>query len=322
MSPLTGTVALVAGATRGAGRGVARMLGEAGATVYCTGRSTRGHPPPAGHPYAGRPETIEETAELVSAQGGNGIAVRCDHTVESEVAALFTRVRREQKGLDILVNVLTGSSVNDWQGFTKLPLAAGRAMVESWVWPHVYTCWHAIPLLRGRRPGLIVTIIEGHTIEYRSQLFYDLAVNTLKRLMLAIAHEEGGKVTALALAPGFMRTEAVLDQLGATEATWQAVAQTSKVARQFGFAGSETPCFGGRAVVALAQDPALSGRNGGVFSSWDLAETYGFTDIDGNRPHWGRYGAEHFPHIFAVAPKTTYWEQRFVQPTPGRRKAK
>jgi NAD(P)-dependent dehydrogenase (short-subunit alcohol dehydrogenase family) len=173
-APLDGQVALVAGATRGAGRGIARMLGEAGATVYCTGRSSRTQPNTTDHHYAGRPETIEETAELVTAAGGVGIPVRVDHNVERDVAALFARVRRERKRLDVLVNILTGRPVASWSAFWKQPLDGGRALVDSWIWPHIVTAWHAAPLMAKQRSGLIVEVVEQPGIQYHGQFFFDL----------------------------------------------------------------------------------------------------------------------------------------------------
>ena len=298
MHAMAGQVAVVAGAARGTWRGVARMLGEAGATVYCTGRSARGNPPADG-PYAGRPETIEETAEMVDASGGNGIAVRVDHTSEPEVAALFKRVKREQKRLDVLVNVLGGAPVTQWNPFWKLSVEEGRAFFDGWFWKHVLTCRYAAPLMVERKAGLIVEMNDGHSLGYRGQFYFDLAMTMLKRLSNGLAEEllpHG--VTALSITPGFLRSEATLDMFGVTESNWRD-ALDKKQAQQFGWAGSETPCFVGRAIVALATDPNLQRKSGGVYSSWGLSEEYGFTDVDGGRPHWGRFGAENFPHIFA-----------------------
>ena len=156
---LEGRVAVVAGATRGAGRGIARMLGEAGATVYCSGRSSRTRPGPTTSHYGGRPETIEETAEMVTAAGGTGIPVRVDHSVEDEVAALFERVNRDHKRLDVLANIITGQPAS-WKNFLKESPQAGRVHVESWIWPHVTTAWHASRVMVKRRSGLIVELIE------------------------------------------------------------------------------------------------------------------------------------------------------------------
>jgi NAD(P)-dependent dehydrogenase (short-subunit alcohol dehydrogenase family) len=301
MKALEGKVALVAGATRGAGRGIARMLGEAGATVYCTGRSSRTMPNSSGHHYAGRPETIEETAEMVDASGGIGIPVRIDHTAPDEVARLFKRVKREKKRLDVLVNILTGPPVASWSPFWKQSLEQGRAAVDAWVWPHVTTCRYAVPLMVERKAGLIVEIVEQESIGYHGQFFFDLFEISLKRIAYALATELAlYGVTALSITPGFMRTEAILDQFGVTESNWPAAAEKNATARRFGFIHSETPCFVGRAVAALAADPDVARWSGGVTSSWRLAETYGFTDLDGTRPNIAPLIAEKF----ATTPET------------------
>lgn len=286
------------------------MLGEAGATVYCTGRSSRTQPNTGTHHYAGRPETIEETAELVTAAGGKGIPVRVDHTIEAEVIDLFARVKREQKRLDVLVNVLTGPPIAQWKSFWKLSTADGRQMVDSWFWPHLYTAFHAAPLMISRRSGLMVEILEHDSIGYHANLFYDLAIVSLKRLMYGMAEElvkQG--IAALTVAPGFMRTEAILEGFGVSERNWKEAVNHPQ-AKQFGFAGSESPCFVGRAVAALAADPKVLQKSGGVYSSWGLSEEYGFTDLNDERPHWGRYGAEHFPHMFTPSPLQVTWEVR------------
>lgn len=286
MQPLAGKVAVVAGATRGAGRGIARMLGEAGATVYCTGRSSRHQPNTSGHHYAGRPETIEETAEMVDAAGGVGIPVRVDHTVEEEVVELFRRIEREEKRLDVLVNVLTGPPVTSWSPFWKQSLEQGRAAFDAWLWPHVTTCRYAVPLLLETRSGLIVEIVEQDAIGYHGQFFFDLFEASLKRLAYALAEELAPHgVTALAITPGFMRTEAILERFGVTEANWREAAEQNAEAKRYGFSNSETPCFVGRAVAALAADPEVARWSGGVYSSWGLSREYGFTDLDGARPN-------------------------------------
>ena len=325
MKPLEGQVAVVAGATRGGGRGIARMLGEAGATVYCAGRSSRARPNTSDHHYAGRPETIEETAELVDAAGGRGIAARVDFNVESEVAGLFKRVGREQRRLDVLVNVLTGRAVADWKPFWKLDPRAGREAVEGWVWPHVSSCRHAVPLMLKGGRGLIVEVVEQDRLGYHGQFFFDLFETTLKRLAFALAEELAPHgVSAVAVTPGFMRTEAILEGFGATEANWREVAETNPRARGYGFAGSETPCFVGRAVAALAADPDLPSKSGGLYSSWGLSDEYGFADIDGARPHAGRYFAEHFPHLFNRQPNINFdWtlSRRPAAERPARKRA-
>ena len=280
--PLLNQVAVVAGATRGAGRGIARMLGAAGATVYCTGRSVRGRPA-----TAGRPETIEETAELVTAAGGRGIAVRTDHTVEAEVERLFARVREEQGRLDVLVNdVWGGDALTEWgTPFWELSTAQGLELLERAVHSHIVTSRHGVPLMVERNAGLVVEVTDGDTLGYRGNLFYDLAKNAVIRLAYAMAADlHGHGVTALALTPGLMRSEAVLDHCGVTEASWR-----DAIADDPYFAESETPCYVGRAVAALAADPDVGARSGGLFSSWGLAKEYGFTDVDGRRPDWGSF---------------------------------
>jgi NAD(P)-dependent dehydrogenase (short-subunit alcohol dehydrogenase family) len=285
--PLSDRVCLVAGATRGAGRGIARMLGEAGATVYCTGRSVRGRPASG----AQRPETIEETAELVTAEGGVGIAVRVDHRVDDEVRALAERVRRDHGALDVLVNdVWGGDALTRWGApFWELDSRDAAAMLQTAVHTHLVTSRHLVPLMVERGRGLVVEITDGDDLRYRGNLHYDLAKTAVARLALAMAEElMPHGVTALAVTPGFLRSEEVLDHFGVTEARWR-----DAIAQDPHFAASETPCFVGRAVAALAADPHVHARTGGVYASWTLAEEYGFVDADGARPYWGRHFAEH-----------------------------
>ena len=284
MSPRTllDRVAVVAGATRGAGRGIARMLGAAGATVYCTGRSVRGRPA-----TAGRPETIEETAELVNAEGGRGVAVRTDHTVESEVERLFARVRAEHGRLDVLVNdIWGGDALTEWGSpFWTLSTAKGLEMLERAVHTHIITSRHGAPLMIERNAGLIVEVTDGDTPGYRGNLFYDLAKNAVIRLAYGMAADlHAHRVTALVVTPGFLRSEAVLESCGVTEANWRDAIEADPY-----FAESETPCFVGRAVAALASDPQVAKKSGGLFSSWSLAKEYGFTDLDGRQPDWGAF---------------------------------
>jgi NAD(P)-dependent dehydrogenase (short-subunit alcohol dehydrogenase family) len=288
MKPLQGKVAVVAGATRGAGRGIACELGAAGATVYCTGRSVRG----ALASGADRPETIDETAEMVTASGGTGIAVRVDHTDEAQVRALFERVQAEQGGLDVLVNdVWGGEKLTQFNvPFWELDLERGFKMVRQAVFSHVVTSRHAAPLLMRRGRGLIVEITDGDTFMYRGNLFYDLVKTSIIRLAFAMAYELRRKgVAAVAVTPGFLRSEEMLDLFGVTEANWRDGAQ-----KEPHFIASETPCFVGRAVAALAADPEVGKRSGRVFSSWGLSREYGFTDADGRRPDWGRYYEQTF----------------------------
>ncbi|HEX8691230.1 MAG TPA: SDR family oxidoreductase [Longimicrobium sp.] len=299
MRPLEGQVAVVAGATRGAGRGIACMLGEAGATVYCTGRSVRGSPPAAGV-YAGRPETIEETAEMVAARGGEGIPVRVDHLVEEEVAALFDRVRREQGRLDVLVNDISEGVVHEWKPFWQLSLDLGFQALRQGIQTHVIASRHAAPLMVEAGRGLIVEIGDGDTLDYRGTLFYDLVKVTVSRLAWAMAEELRPRgVAAVALTPGYMRTEYALDLFGVTEENWREGAKKDPA-----FLASETPFFVGRAVAALAADPRVLEKSGGLYSSWGLAREYGFTDVDGSRPDLGRHFEEHFGGSPHGPPKT------------------
>jgi NAD(P)-dependent dehydrogenase (short-subunit alcohol dehydrogenase family) len=314
MEALSGQVAVVAGATRGAGRGIARMLGEAGAVVYCTGRSSRGAPRDHTHHYAARPETIEETAEQVTSAGGEGVAVRMDHADEAAVVHLFERVARERGQLDILVNVLTHSPVTDWSPLWEQDVSAGRAQVEGWIWPHVLTARHALPLMIAARSGLLVEIIEQEGIGYHGQVWFDFFETGLKRLAYAIAVEGADYgITALSLTPGFMRTEAILEQFGASDETWRDVAGTNAAAKEWGFIASETPCYVGRAIAALASDPARGRFSGGVFSSATLSEIYDFTDLDGTRPNMKRYFAEHHPDLMTAKPGVVDWRLASVE---------
>lgn len=316
MRALEGQVAVVAGATRGAGRGIARALGEAGAVVYCTGRSSRSEPNTSGHVHAGRPETIEETAELVIEDGGEGVPVRVDHAVETEVAELFARVRRERSRLDVIVNVLTHAPVRDWRPFWEQDVAAGRAMVEGWIWPHVLTARHALPLMIEGGRGLVVEIIEQEGIGYHGQIWFDLFTIGLKRLAYAVAVEgaEHG-ITAFAITPGFLRTEAILEQFGATEETWREVAESNPEARRWGFIASETPRYVGRALAALAADPDRGRFSGGVYSSGTLSEQYDFTDVDGSRPNMSAYLREHHAELLRPTPGVVRWTVEKMAPT-------
>jgi NAD(P)-dependent dehydrogenase (short-subunit alcohol dehydrogenase family) len=282
MAQLNGKVALVTGATRGAGRGIACMLGEAGATVYCTGRSVRGQPA-----SAARPETIEETAEMVDARGGRGIAVPVDHTDTDQVRTLVDRIRSEQGKLDVLVNnIWWGCDPVEWgKAFWKLPLQQGLLMQQRGVHTHIITSYYAAPLMVERREGLIVEITDGDNFGYRGDLFVDLAKVSVIRLAYAQAAElRKHGITALALTPGYMRSEAILAHWGVTEANWQ-----DAVKKDPHFSCSETPFFVGRAVAALAGDSDSAKKSGRVFSSWGLAREYGFTDVDGRQPHWDEY---------------------------------
>jgi NAD(P)-dependent dehydrogenase (short-subunit alcohol dehydrogenase family) len=285
--PLSGQVAVVAGATRGAGRAIAVELGAAGATVYATGRSVRGQAA-----TRGRPETIDETAELIDARGGTGIAVRVDHTVPDEVAALFARVRREQnERLDILVNdIWGGDELAEWgKAFWEGSLEQGLLMQERAVRAHIITAYYGAPLMVARRQGLLVEITDGVDYDYRGNLFYSLAKVSNIHLAAAMAADlRPHGVVALAVTPGFLRSEAMLDHFGVTEANWREGA-----AKDPHFIASETPYLVARAIAALAADPNVAEKAGRTLASWDLAEEYGLTDLDGSRPHWGRYYRQH-----------------------------
>jgi NAD(P)-dependent dehydrogenase (short-subunit alcohol dehydrogenase family) len=275
-------VALVAGATRGTGRGIALALGEAGATVYCSGRSTRAQPA-----TAGRPETIEETAELVTARGGRGIFARADHTVPEDVRHLVDRIRREQGRLDILINdVWGGDELTEWgKPLWEHSIDKGLLMQQRAVHSHIITSHFAIPLMLDRENALIVEVTDGVGEGYRGNVFYDLAKVSVIRLAVAMAYELRNRgVTAVAVTPGFLRSEAMLERFGVTEANWR-----DHIAVDPHWSESETPLFVGRCIAALAADPRHRRMSGTALTSWDLAERYAIDDADGRRPHWGRH---------------------------------
>jgi len=287
---LTGKVALVAGSTRGAGRGTAVALGEAGATVYCTGRTTRER-----RSEYDRPETIEETAELVTAAGGRGIAVAVDHLEAGDVEALVRRIDAESGRLDVLVNDIWGGELLfEWDTpVWEHDLAKGLRILRLAIDTHLITSHFALPLLIRQPGGLVVEMTDGtaeyNAEHYRISVFYDLAKTAAIRLAFAQGKELAPHgCVAVALTPGWMRSEMMLEHFGVTEANWRDGAATDPH-----FAAiSESPRFVGRAVAALAADPDLGRRNGGSFSSGGLAREYGFTDLDGSQPDCWRYIVE------------------------------
>ena len=285
---LTGKIALVAGATRGAGRGIAVALGAAGATVYCTGRTTR-----AQRSEMNRPETIEETAALVDKAGGRGIAVRVDHLVPEDVRALVARIEAEQGALHILVNDIWGATRMEWNKTVwESSLDFGLHQLRLAVDTHAITSHVALPLLIKRPGGLVVEVTDGtddyNARNYRVSFFYDLAKAAVNRMAFALAHElKPHGATAVSLTPGWLRSEAMLEAYRVTEANWRDAAKI-----QPHFAISESPAYVGRAVAALAADPDVARWNGQLLSSGQLAQVYGFTDIDGSRPDAWRYMVE------------------------------
>lgn len=298
MKILKGKIAVVAGATRGTGRGIACELGAVGATVYCTGRSTRANRKaerdPKANPFdlSNRPETIEETAEMVTARGGNGIAVQVDHTMPEQVQALFQRIAQEQGKVDILVNdVWGGDELTEWKPFWEHSLENGLLMIERAVHSHLITAHYATPLLMKAKRGLIVEITDGDHFGYRGSFYYDFVKTSVIRLAFLFATElKKHKITAIALTPGFIRSEAMLDYFKVTEANWQ-----DAVTKRPDFGQSETPGYVGRAVVALATDAKVFKRSGRVFAAWDLGSEYGFTDVDGRQPNMRQWITENMP---------------------------
>ena len=280
--PLTGRVALVAGATRGAGRGVARALGEAGATVYCTGRSVKGRP----SPYQ-RPETIDETAAMINDAGGKAIAVRVDHSVESEVTALFRRITRAHKRVDIVADSVAGElPLMKRYGFMwQADLTHADAIFRQALTSRIITAKHAaLAMMRAKR-GLIVEVTENDLLGLGGNPMSHVVKVAQKALPLSWAAElEPYGVAIMSVTPGFLRSESVLQHFGVTEANWRDAGK-----KDTNFLESESPLYVGRAIAALAADPDLLGRTGMLYSSWELARHYKFTDYDGRRPDWGRH---------------------------------
>ena len=289
MPSLGGKVALVAGGTRGAGRGIAVELGAAGATVYITGRTTRGQTS-----EYGRPEAIEESAALATQAGGEGIPIRVDHLVPGEVEALVTRIRTERGRLDVLVNDIWGGELLfEWnKAVWEHNLENGLRLLRLAVDTHLITAHYALPLMITKPGGLLVEVTDGtaeyNAEHYRLSVFYDLAKVAANRMAWAHAKDLAPYgATAVSITPGWMRSEMMLDNYGVSEENWRdATAQSPH------FAISESPRFVGRAVVALASDPDRARWTGESVSSGGLAKVYGFTDIDGSQPDCWRYMRE------------------------------
>jgi NAD(P)-dependent dehydrogenase (short-subunit alcohol dehydrogenase family) len=292
---LAGRVAVVAGATRGAGRGIASALGEAGATVYCTGRSSRSGR--GGSDYD-RPETIEETAELVTSLGGQGVAVQVDHLEPEQVRRFAERLRGEHDHVDVLVNDIWGAETlkggpREWNTpIWKHDLHKGLRILRLAIETHVITSHFLLPLVIAKPGGLLVEVTDG-TVEYnatnyRISVFYDLAKTAVNRLAFSQGHELSPHgATAVAVTPGWMRSEIMLDAFGVTEATWRDALDPKRKdapAAPPGFAESETPRYVGRAVAALAADGQRARWNQRSVTAADLSREYGFTDVDGRQP--------------------------------------
>ncbi len=280
--PLKGYVAVVVGATRGAGRGIAIELGSAGAIVYCTGRSTS-----VARSVLNRPETIEETAELVNAAGGVGIARRVDYSARTNVQDFFRELEKDQAGrLDILVNDIGGDQGVRWKTpFWDIPSEEGFSMIDAGIKTHLMAGHYSLPLMVRRRQGLVIEVTDGDDRNYRGSFYYDFIKIAHQRIAEVWARElEDYGVTAVALTPGFIRSEAVLDSLNVSEENWM-----SALVSEPTLAGSESPHFIGKVIVRLVHDPELKSKSGQTLSSWALADEYQIQDLDGTRPHWKNF---------------------------------
>jgi NAD(P)-dependent dehydrogenase (short-subunit alcohol dehydrogenase family) len=280
--PLTGRVALVAGATRGAGRGIARALGEAGATVYCTGRSVTGKPSPYG-----RPETIDETATMIKAAGGAAIAIRVDHTNETEVRALFRRIMRVHKRLDVVVDSVAGEDplMGVYGMMWQADLRTADTVFRQGLTSRIITAKHAALVMMPARRGLIVEVTEADMIGGGGNPMAQAVKMAQKVLPLLWAAELAPyRITVIAITPGFLRSESMLQHFGVTEDNWREAGS-----KDSNFLQSESPLFVGRAIAALAADRNVRDRTGMLFGSWELGRDYKLVDYDGRRPDWGRH---------------------------------
>lgn len=280
--PLTGRIALVAGATRGAGRGIARALADAGATVYCTGRSVKGKP----SAYK-RPETIHETAAIIERAGGTAIAVRVDHTRENEVKSLFRRILRAHKRIDIVVDSVAGEDplMKSYGFLWQANLKNADAIFRQALTSRIITAKHAALAMMPAKHGLLIEVTESDIIGGGGNPMAQAVKMAHKVLPLFWAAELAPHgITTMAITPGFLRSEAMLDHFKLTEDNWREGGKTDP-----NFLESESPLYVGRAVAALAADPKVRERTGMLVSSWELAREYGFTDYDGRRPDWGHH---------------------------------
>ena len=283
--PLTGLVALVAGATRGAGRGIARALGEAGATVYCTGRSVKGNP----SPYR-RPETIDETAAMITAAGGNAVTVRVDHTNEAQVKALFRRIQRAHKRIDIVVDSVAGEDplMRAYGFLWQANLETADAIFRQCLTSRIITAKHAALAMMPAKRGLIVEVTENDMIGGGGNPMAQAVKIAQKVLPLLWAAELAPHgVTVMAVTPGFLRSESMLQHFGVTEENWRDAGKKDP-----NFLQSESPLFVGRAIAALAADPQVHARTGMLFGSWELGRDYELADFDGRRPDWGSHAID------------------------------
>mmetsp|Transcript_4518 Transcript_4518/g.11228 ORF Transcript_4518/g.11228 Transcript_4518/m.11228 type:complete len:327 (+) Transcript_4518:316-1296(+) len=294
-------VALVAGATRGCGRGIAVALGSAKMKVFCTGRSSEVRRKPATPPItaepgsfpfcmATRPETIEETARLVTAAGGYGVPVVVDHTNQEEVHALVERIHAEAGRLDVLVNsVWGGDELTEWgTSFWDLDIGKAQRMIEQCLLSHIITNRLAVPLMIKSGGNLVVEMTDGAALHYRGNFMYDLLKTSVSRMAFGMAEElRPHNIASVSVTPGFLRSEAMLDNFGVTEDNWRQAAE-----KDCNFLFSETPAFVGRGIAALAQDGLVMQHSGKALSSWKLADLYCVTDADGSRPNWGAHARE------------------------------
>ena len=281
-APLKGRVALVAGATRGAGRGIARALAEAGATVYCTGRSVKGKPSPYG-----RPETIDETAAIIKSAGGTAIALRVDHTNENEVKGLFARILRDHKQIDVVVDCVAGEDplLKKYGYVWQTDLEHADTALRQGLTSHLVTVKHAALAMMPAKSGLIVEVTENDIIGGGANPIAHVVKTAQKILPLEWAAELAPYgITVLAITPGFLRSESVLEHFKVTEETWREAGR-----KDSNFLVSESPLFVGRAIAAIAADPKRSKHTGTLVSSWEMSREYGFVDYDGKRPDWGRH---------------------------------